>query len=178
MDGRRAEEGHQRRGLSRYCSPRGEGAARGHSDGVRWDRFLPLPRHHPITSAQLSASGQQKIFTAGFADGNRDLQRRVSTNNLQNPLFDFVLQTKPSVRVYFPGDNRVWPRGWREADPLSVPPVFPLSCVVQQYAWGKMGSNSEVARLLASSDPLAGISEDKPYAEVRPGCISAHVTSR
>ena len=40
------------------------------------------------------------------------------------------------------------------------PPVFPLSCVVQQYAWGKMGSNSEVARLLASSDPLAQISED------------------
>ncbi|XP_036311492.1 mannose-6-phosphate isomerase isoform X3 [Pipistrellus kuhlii] len=44
--------------------------------------------------------------------------------------------------------------------------VFPLSCVVQQYAWGKMGSNSEVARLLASSDPQARISEDKPYAEL------------
>ncbi|XP_047652222.1 mannose-6-phosphate isomerase isoform X2 [Phacochoerus africanus] len=44
--------------------------------------------------------------------------------------------------------------------------VFPLSCVVQQYAWGKMGSNSEVARLLASSDALAQISEDKPYAEL------------
>ncbi|XP_064238670.1 mannose-6-phosphate isomerase isoform X4 [Aotus nancymaae] len=45
--------------------------------------------------------------------------------------------------------------------------VFPLSCAVQQYAWGKMGSNSEVARLLASSDPLAQIAEDKPYAEWR-----------
>lgn len=56
-----------------------------------------------------------------------------------------------------------------EADPLLVSPVFPLSCVVQQYAWGKMGSNSEVACLLASSDPLAQISEDKPYAEVRRG---------
>ncbi|KAM9586482.1 mannose-6-phosphate isomerase isoform 1-T1 [Trichechus inunguis] len=44
--------------------------------------------------------------------------------------------------------------------------VFPLSCVVQQYAWGKLGSNSEVALLLASSDPLAQISEDKPYAEL------------
>ncbi|XP_030670637.1 mannose-6-phosphate isomerase isoform X2 [Nomascus leucogenys] len=29
-----------------------------------------------------------------------------------------------------------------------------------------MGSNSEVARLLASSDPLAQIAEDKPYAEL------------
>ncbi|KAG8514516.1 Mannose-6-phosphate isomerase [Galemys pyrenaicus] len=29
-----------------------------------------------------------------------------------------------------------------------------------------MGSNSEVARLLASSDPLVQISEDKPYAEL------------
>ncbi|XP_063099418.1 mannose-6-phosphate isomerase isoform X5 [Cavia porcellus] len=48
---------------------------------------------------------------------------------------------------------------------MAEPRVFPLSCAVQQYAWGKRGSNSEVARLLASSDPLARISEDKPYAE-------------
>uniref|UniRef100_A0A8C5V678 Mannose-6-phosphate isomerase n=1 Tax=Microcebus murinus TaxID=30608 RepID=A0A8C5V678_MICMU len=49
---------------------------------------------------------------------------------------------------------------------MAAPRVFPLSCVVQQYAWGKMGSSSEVAQLLASSDPLARISEDKPYAEL------------
>uniref|UniRef100_H0WSF2 Mannose-6-phosphate isomerase n=1 Tax=Otolemur garnettii TaxID=30611 RepID=H0WSF2_OTOGA len=48
---------------------------------------------------------------------------------------------------------------------MASPRVFPLSCAVQQYAWGKMGSSSEVAQLLASSDPLARISEDKPYAE-------------
>lgn len=44
--------------------------------------------------------------------------------------------------------------------------MFPLSCVVQQYAWGKTGASSEVARLLASSDPSARISEDQPYAEL------------
>ncbi|XP_028630245.1 mannose-6-phosphate isomerase [Grammomys surdaster] len=44
--------------------------------------------------------------------------------------------------------------------------VFPLSCVVQHYAWGKVGSKSEVASLLANSDPLAQISEDMPYAEL------------
>lgn len=44
--------------------------------------------------------------------------------------------------------------------------VFLLSCAVQQYDWGKMGSNGEVAQLLASSDPLAWISSDKPYAEL------------
>uniref|UniRef100_A0A8I6AKP8 Mannose-6-phosphate isomerase n=1 Tax=Rattus norvegicus TaxID=10116 RepID=A0A8I6AKP8_RAT len=49
---------------------------------------------------------------------------------------------------------------------MSVSPVFPLSCVVQQYAWGKVGSKSEVACLLACSDPLTQISEDKPYAEL------------
>ncbi|XP_032767248.1 mannose-6-phosphate isomerase isoform X1 [Rattus rattus] len=49
---------------------------------------------------------------------------------------------------------------------MANPRVFPLSCVVQQYAWGKVGSKSEVACLLASSDPLAQISEDKPYAEL------------
>lgn len=58
--------------------------------------------------------------------------------------------------------------GWKLTLCLYPHPVFPLSCVVQQYAWGKLGTNSEVARLLASSDPLAQISEDKPYAEVRP----------
>ncbi|XP_021063050.1 mannose-6-phosphate isomerase [Mus pahari] len=49
---------------------------------------------------------------------------------------------------------------------MASPRVFPLSCVVQQYAWGKVGSKSEVASLLASSDPVAQISEDKPYAEL------------
>ncbi|XP_047591666.1 mannose-6-phosphate isomerase isoform X2 [Lutra lutra] len=49
---------------------------------------------------------------------------------------------------------------------MAVQKVFPLSCTVQHYAWGKMGSSSEVARLLASSDPQAQISEDKPYAEL------------
>ncbi|XP_008247438.4 mannose-6-phosphate isomerase isoform X2 [Oryctolagus cuniculus] len=48
---------------------------------------------------------------------------------------------------------------------MASPGVFPLSCVVQQYAWGKTGSSSEVARLLASSDPSVRISEDQPYAE-------------
>lgn len=77
------------------------------------------------------------------------------------------LSQNPQLVSSFPGTVESGLRGGVEADPLSVPPVFPLSCVVQQYAWGKMGSNSEVARLLASSDPLARISEDKPYAEVR-----------
>uniref|UniRef100_A0A8P0NJ79 Mannose-6-phosphate isomerase n=2 Tax=Canis lupus familiaris TaxID=9615 RepID=A0A8P0NJ79_CANLF len=49
---------------------------------------------------------------------------------------------------------------------MAAPQVFPLSCAVQHYAWGKMGSSSEVAQLLASSDPAAAISEDKPYAEL------------
>ncbi|XP_038622860.1 mannose-6-phosphate isomerase [Tachyglossus aculeatus] len=44
--------------------------------------------------------------------------------------------------------------------------VFPLSCKVQHYAWGKLGSDSEVAHLLTSGDPLAQIEEDKPYAEL------------
>lgn len=46
MDGRQAEEGHLPLGLSHYCSPRGEGAARGSlGGGVRWNRYLPLPHH-------------------------------------------------------------------------------------------------------------------------------------
>lgn len=44
--------------------------------------------------------------------------------------------------------------------------VFPLSGVVQNYAWGKLGFNSEVAKLIAGSDPLVMIEDDKPYAEV------------
>lgn len=87
----------------------------------------------------------------------------------KTPYLTLSVRQNPQFVSTFPGTIGSGLRGGGEADPLSVPPVFPLSCVVQQYAWGKMGSNSEVARLLASSDPLAGISEDKPYAEVRPG---------
>ncbi|XP_037357989.1 mannose-6-phosphate isomerase isoform X1 [Talpa occidentalis] len=49
---------------------------------------------------------------------------------------------------------------------MAAPRVFPLAPAVQQYGWGKKGSSSEVARLLASSDPQVRISEDKPYAEL------------
>uniref|UniRef100_A0A671NR15 Mannose-6-phosphate isomerase n=1 Tax=Sinocyclocheilus anshuiensis TaxID=1608454 RepID=A0A671NR15_9TELE len=43
--------------------------------------------------------------------------------------------------------------------------VFPLCCVVQRYAWGKAGLDSEVARLVLGGDPQALIEEARPYAE-------------
>lgn len=44
--------------------------------------------------------------------------------------------------------------------------VFPLSCLVQNYAWGKVGLDSEVAKLVLGGDPQAVIQDDRPYAEV------------
>ncbi|KAJ8252314.1 hypothetical protein COCON_G00216260 [Conger conger] len=44
--------------------------------------------------------------------------------------------------------------------------VFPLACVVQKYAWGKVGLNSEVAKLVLGGDPQAVIENDQPYAEL------------
>ncbi|KAL6474532.1 hypothetical protein MHYP_G00180930 [Metynnis hypsauchen] len=44
--------------------------------------------------------------------------------------------------------------------------VFPLSCVVQNYAWGKVGLDSEVAKLVLGGDPQAVIEDGKPYAEL------------
>ena len=41
-----------------------------------------------------------------------------------------------------------------------------LSCAVQQYAWGKIGLESEVAKVLVE-DPSCDVREDQPYAEVR-----------
>lgn len=57
------------------------------------------------------------------------------------------------------------------ANVLLPPAVFPLSCAVQNYSWGKVGLESEVAKLVATSDPLVQIQPDQPYAEVsaRPG---------
>ncbi|XP_069480615.1 mannose-6-phosphate isomerase isoform X1 [Ambystoma mexicanum] len=49
---------------------------------------------------------------------------------------------------------------------MEVIRVFPLSCAVQNYAWGKIGLDSEVAKLLASSDPLVHINPELPYAEL------------
>ncbi|KAG7324149.1 hypothetical protein KOW79_012165 [Hemibagrus wyckioides] len=44
--------------------------------------------------------------------------------------------------------------------------VFPLSCLVQNYAWGKVGLDSEVAKLVLGGDPQTVIQDDRPYAEL------------
>ncbi|XP_039882286.1 mannose-6-phosphate isomerase [Simochromis diagramma] len=44
--------------------------------------------------------------------------------------------------------------------------VFPLTCAVQNYAWGKVGLDSEVAKLVIGGDALAVVEADKPYAEL------------
>ncbi|XP_044135803.1 mannose-6-phosphate isomerase isoform X1 [Bufo gargarizans] len=49
---------------------------------------------------------------------------------------------------------------------MAEPRVFLLSCVVQDYAWGKLGSDSEVAQLWASGDSGRKIEPNKPYAEL------------
>lgn len=46
--------------------------------------------------------------------------------------------------------------------------MFPLACPVQNYSWGKLGLQSEVAQLVASGDPTAHIDPEQPYAEVSP----------
>jgi len=45
------------------------------------------------------------------------------------------------------------------------PGIVRLSCSAQNYAWGKIGNNSKVATLSAST-PNFAIKEGKPYAEV------------
>ena len=44
--------------------------------------------------------------------------------------------------------------------------VFLLKCAIQTYAWGKKGSDSEVARLMKSADERFSIDENTTYAEV------------
>lgn len=50
---------------------------------------------------------------------------------------------------------------------MSVEPVFKLVPTAQSYDWGKLGSDSEVARLAAASSvPGFKLDEKSPYAEV------------
>ncbi|KAM4678067.1 mannose-6-phosphate isomerase [Discoglossus pictus] len=49
---------------------------------------------------------------------------------------------------------------------MAEPRVFPLCCAVQDYAWGKLGCDSEVAHLWAKGDPERKVAPDKPYAEL------------
>ena len=44
--------------------------------------------------------------------------------------------------------------------------MFELSCASLNYAWGKVGEDSEVAKLLQSADPSFQLDANKPYAEV------------
>ncbi|KAH9512818.1 hypothetical protein Btru_038257 [Bulinus truncatus] len=48
----------------------------------------------------------------------------------------------------------------------STPEVFELKCAVQQYAWGKLGKDSVVAKLKSSVDPDFQIDPDATYAEL------------
>ncbi|MEQ2204421.1 hypothetical protein XENOCAPTIV_013032, partial [Xenoophorus captivus] len=42
----------------------------------------------------------------------------------------------------------------------------------QNYAWGKIGLDSEVAKLVVGGDPLVVIEMDKPYAEIKDNRIA------
>jgi hypothetical protein len=44
--------------------------------------------------------------------------------------------------------------------------VFPLKCAVQTYHWGRIGADSEVAKLSQASDPDFKFDEGTPFAEV------------
>ena len=46
------------------------------------------------------------------------------------------------------------------------PHYLRLSCAVQNYAWGKVGLESEVARLMCG-DPAFSLDKALPYSEVR-----------
>ncbi len=53
--------------------------------------------------------------------------------------------------------------------PKKKPDYLRLSCAVQRYAWGKVGLDSEVARLKVASEPdQFVVEENQTYAEV--GC--------
>jgi mannose-6-phosphate isomerase len=41
-----------------------------------------------------------------------------------------------------------------------------LECTVKNYAWGKLGTESEVARLFAAGHENAKIVQNMPYAEL------------
>lgn len=46
------------------------------------------------------------------------------------------------------------------------PDSFQVKCAVQTYAWGKIGKDSEVAKLSKSGDSNFALDEDAPYAEL------------
>ncbi len=53
-----------------------------------------------------------------------------------------------------------------EEAPTVTPIAVALKCAVQQYAWGRIGEDSEVATLTQASDPDFQLKADEPYAEV------------
>lgn len=44
--------------------------------------------------------------------------------------------------------------------------VFKLKCSIQQYKWGRIGHESEVARLLSEAGSDLEVDRNAPYAEV------------
>ncbi len=55
-----------------------------------------------------------------------------------------------------------------DTPPSKKPDFLKLSCVVQTYAWGKVGFQSEVARLKKSGEGDSFVvDENQTYAEVK-----------
>jgi mannose-6-phosphate isomerase len=50
---------------------------------------------------------------------------------------------------------------------MATESVFKLTASVQQYDWGKIGSESKVAQFAAAAIPGFVIDEGAPYGEVR-----------
>lgn len=44
--------------------------------------------------------------------------------------------------------------------------MFALSCASQNYAWGRLGEDSIIAKLKATSDSSFALEPTKPYAEL------------
>lgn len=57
---------------------------------------------------------------------------------------------------------------------LTMHDIFELKCTIQNYLWGKKGSNSEVSRLSLAGEHIDSIDEEQYYAELWMG---AHIKS-
>lgn len=62
------------------------------------------------------------------------------------------------------------------ATPTGKPDVLHLKCEVQRYAWGKVGLESEVARLKKAAEGDAfQLDKEQTYAEVKGGVVEGSV---
>lgn len=124
-----------------------------------------IPRHPHTNNNNSTYEENYKLF---LQYENRS--RKSSSSVADDMSLDTVNKVAAGMTRSFSGNAlsayNLHQEGLNEVEVTEENAMMKLECTAQQYAWGRIGSNSTVARMRANQTEDFVLEEDKPYAEL------------